>query len=63
MVRIGRHESLMTFQEEWNPCAPGGGPLPPLCVSCGPEKLELIVLKERLAEGEEYVKELEKLRA
>ena len=26
VVKIVRHEGHMTFQEDWNPCAPGGAP-------------------------------------
>ena len=64
MVRIGRHEGLMAFREDWNPCAPGGAPTSSFeRFSRGPEKLEFIALNELLAEGEKYVKELEELRA
>ena len=63
MVRIGRHEGLMAFQEDWNPRAPGGAHTSSFVrFSRGPEKLEFIVLNELLAEGEKYVKELEGLR-
>ena len=58
VMKIVRHEGHMTFQEDWNPWAPGGAATASFAHVLRPREAEFIVLNERLAEGEEHFKEL-----